>query len=487
MRPLSRLATPVILSLLAHSVLAQITPGNLAVLRVGTGAAALGSTATATFLEQYSATTPGGALTSVPMPTAASGPNRACTNSGSAASEGFVTQSIDGRYLMVCGYDAAPGLAGIAATTAATANRVIARIDLAGTIDTSTALTDGYTTSNIRSAVSIDGSSFWASGASGTAGLGGMRYALYGASTSTQLTGINNTRVGAIFGGQLYCSSASGALHGISTVGTGTPTVNGSTITILPGFSIVSGPSGYDFFIADANTVYVADDRTTGLGGIQKWTLNAGTWTLQYTLAVTATSGCRGLSGYMNGGVATLFATTTQSNANLLVTVTDAGAGSPFTTLATAATNTAFRGVRWVRTPASVVHSGTACATNTGIPTIGTANGNPVLGNLAFQITASNNPFPTIVLFTLRAGASSPIGFPVPGAPACALIYVLPDVLLAELSDGAGNAFTGLGIPNVLSLSGLVLSAQAAPFDLTMLGFDPAIGTTDVIDITIGN
>ena len=485
MRNLTRLAVPVLVSLLAPAALAQIVPGNLVVLRVGTGAAALSSTATASFLEQFTAT--GLPVSTLPMPIAASGPNRACTNSGSATSEGFVTQSIDGRYLTVCGYDAAPGVAGIAATAAATTNRVIARIDLAGTIDTSTALTDGYTASNIRSAVSIDGSSFWASGASGTLGLGGMRYATYGATTSTQLTGINNTRVGAIFGGQLYCSSASGSLHGISTVGVGTPTVNGSTITILPGFSIVSGPSGYDFFIADANTVYVADDRTSGLGGIQKWTLSAGTWTLQYTLAVTATSGCRGLSGYVDGGVTTLFATTTQTNANLLVSVTDSGPGSAFTTLATAATNTAFRGVRWVRTPSSVVHSGTACATNTGIPTIGTANGDPVLGNTAFQITAANVPVPTFVMFSLRVGASAPFGLPVPGTPACVAVYVLPDVLLAELSGPGGTAATALGIPNVQALTGAVLSAQAFPFDLTMTGFSLAIGSTDALDITIGN
>jgi hypothetical protein len=472
-------------TLFASTVFAQIAPGNLVVVRVGTGAATLTSASTAAFLDQY--TSAGSLVNTNALPITPSGSNQALTVSGSATSEGFVTQSVDGRFLTMTGYNTAPGTAAVAGTTSATVNRVIARIDLTSNIDTTTALADGYTGSNIRSAITDDGSAFWIAGTSGTANFGGMRYATFGATTSMQLTVTNNTRVVSIYAGQLYCSSASGALQGIGTVGVGTPTTSGQAITVLPGFPITAGPSNYDFFFADANTLYVADDRTTGLGGIQKWVQAAGTWTLQYTLAVTATSGCRGLSGFVQNGVATLFATTTQSSANTLVAVTDTGAGSLFAVLATAATNTAYRGVRWVRTPATIAHGGTGCATSVGIPTIGT-NGQPVTGNLAFQVTSSNNPPLSIVLHALNAGPSTaPVGFPIPGAPACAVLYVSPLVLLAELIDPLGNAFSAVPIPANASLGGFQLSAQAFPFDVTLVGFSLPIGSSDALDITIGN
>ena len=44
-----------------------------------------------------------------------------------------------------------------------------------------------------------------------------------------------------------------------------------------------------------------------------------------------------------------------------------------------------------------------------------------------------------------------------------------------------------MGIPPAQSLVGAVISAQAAPFDPALVGYDLAIGTTDVIDVTIGN
>ena len=154
--------------------------------------------------------------------------------------------------------------------------------------------------------------------------------------------------------------------------------------------------------------------------------------------------------------------------------------------LATAPTNTAFRGVRWVRTPSSVTHVGTSCPTSIGTPTIAT-NGLPVIGNLSFTITSANNPFPTIVMFLLKVGPASPIGILVPGTPACALIYVLPDALLGELSTLTGTASTALPLPLNASLGGTVVSAQAVPFDLSLVGFALPVGSSDAIDIKIGN
>ena len=157
-----------------------------------------------------------------------------------------------------------------------------------------------------------------------------------------------NTRVANIFNGQLYVSSASGAFQGVGTVGSGLPTTGGQSLALLPGFPTASGPSPYDFWFASASTLYVADDRTNGSGGLQKWVFGGSTWSLAYTLAVTANTGCRGLTGTFSGDDPVLFATTSDSK---LVKVTDLGAGSPFTLLATAGTNTAFRGVDFTPAP----------------------------------------------------------------------------------------------------------------------------------------
>jgi hypothetical protein len=68
------------------------------------------------------------------------------------------------------------------------------------------------------------------------------------------------------------------------------------------------------------------------------------------------TTGLRGLTGQTDGsGNVTFYATTTESSANKLVTISDVitntSASSSFTLLATAPTNTAFRGVAFAPTP----------------------------------------------------------------------------------------------------------------------------------------
>lgn len=197
---------------------AAFTNGNLVVYRVGTGSAALASSATAVFLDEY--TTAGGSpVQSIAMPTAASGGNHILTASGTATTEGLLTRSTDGQYLMLTGYDAALGTASITSSASATVNRVIGRVDAAGNINTTTALNDAATGSNPRSATSTNGTDLWISG-----GAGGVRYTTLGSTTSTQLsTTVTNLRQANIFGGQLYVSTQSGTAVRLGTVGTGTP------------------------------------------------------------------------------------------------------------------------------------------------------------------------------------------------------------------------------------------------------------------------
>jgi hypothetical protein len=114
----------------------------------------------------------------------------------------------------------------------------------------------------------------------------------------------------------------------------------------------LSTAGAYGFFFSDASTLYVADDRSLPNGGVQKWTFDGASWTLQYTLNSGLSAGCRGLAGSVSGGVVTLFATTGEAVTvpNQVVSVRDQGAVSAFTMITTAVPNTALRGVALVPT-----------------------------------------------------------------------------------------------------------------------------------------
>jgi hypothetical protein len=323
------------------------TEGNLVVLQVGDGAATLNSAATPAFLSEVQIS--GGAIVqTIPLPTEPSGANRALTVSGSASSEGVLTRSVDARYLTLTGYDAPVGTTSVAGTQSSAVNRVVARVDAGALIDTTTAF-DAYNAGNIRGAVSTDGSDIWTSGTSGSSG--GIRYVLFGSADSVMVAPTpTNIRVVNIFGGQLYASTMSGAFFGVNAVGAGLPTTSGNTVTQLTGMPPSGSPdSAYDFFFADANTLYIADDRSAASGGgIKKWTFDGVTWTLQYTLGLGA--GARGLTGIVSGGVTTLYATTAESNGNRLVSIADTDPSAQFVLIAQAAANTAWRGVDFAPT-----------------------------------------------------------------------------------------------------------------------------------------
>lgn len=473
---------------LAPMALAQITPGHLVVVRVGDGAAALGSAATAAFLEEF--TVAGTPVQTIALPTTASLPNRQATVSGSATSEGTLTQSTDGNYLVCVGYAQDAGVAGsVVSTTSAATPRVIARIALGGTIDTTTSLDNQFSAGNIRSASTEDGTQFWAAGSNS-----GVVLAPYAGTSGTALnTGTVNLRVVGIANGQLFTTSGSGATtHCVNTVGSGVPTTSGQTIDPLNGMASGTA-SPYDYWFADASTVYVADDRSAASsGGLQKWTESGGLWTLAYTLVPgPGNVTCRGLSGIVDQTGTTLFATTTESNANRLVSVVDTGVGSTFTTLATAATNTAFRGVRFVRNPRSVSFAGVGCTTSVGIPTVGTQGGAPVAGNLTFALTCGNapafTPYVAIVGVNqmLIPGGVSVTGF---GAPACAVLYSPLDALVSNATDGAGNGVIPLGLPYDTSYWGLPFTVQNAVYEPAFYpGLDLPFGLSDGMQVIVGN
>lgn len=448
-----------VLGLATGFLAAQITPGNLVVVRLGDGSAALSNAATPVFLDQFTVT--GAAVGTLPLPTSASGANRAVTNSGTATSEGCLTQSADGRYLLSTGYDAPVGTTSIASSPVATVNRVVVRTALDGTIDSSTALGDAYSGNNIRGAASDDGTRFWTSGPQS-----GTRFvANLGATTSLQLsTTATNTRYVDVVAGQVYCSSATTALRGMAAVGTGMPITAGQTVAALPGFPSDAAASNYDFYFADPATLYVADDRINGFGGIQKWTYAAGTWSLQYTLAPSATIGCRGLSGAVDAlGVATLYATTTHGSANQLVSVTDTGAGAGFTTIATAAANTVFRGVRLVRCPsAGTEFFGQATAHTSGTPTLA-VSAPFVLGTTPI-VLASGMSANSVALY-LMGLRIPPLDLTILGAQPGSELYVSILLGLSVPTDGLGGAGFPIAVPLSSSLCGAELTWQLVQVD----------------------
>jgi hypothetical protein len=310
---------------------AQFTAGNIVVVRIGDGSTTLSNAAAKTTLMEL--TTAGAITYSVDMPTSVSGSNRILTQSGTAVSEGEVTLSADGRYLVCAGYDAAVNTANVATT--GTYNGTIARIDASGNVNTSTyfdrSSTGAYYQNNFRSACSVDGSAYWGSGA-GTSTSGGVRYITHGStSAGTQIsTTVTNTRIVNIFNNQLYVSSGSGSIR-LATVGTGLPTSSGQTITNLNGLPTTThDPYSFVFFDMDASVpgydlVYFASLATDI--GLYKYSFDGSTWTSRGNLINSANYFPRGITGRINcNGKIELYITTASSStnkANRVVTFTD--------------------------------------------------------------------------------------------------------------------------------------------------------------------
>ena len=349
---------------LAGAAVAQtFSPGNVVVRVVGDGAAVLTSAATTNSIKEY---TPAGAATgkTYVLPTTKGGP--AITVSGTATSEGALTLSTDGKYLVVVGYDAAPGTSGVVASASSANARVIGALDWqAVTPALVTIPTTAFTGNNIRSAVS-DGTQFWAAG--NNIGGRGIEYFANAAAAPVAISAVPaNLRYVNIFNGQLYVSSASGSNIGVNTVGSGIPTTTGQTVTLVPGVTTPNTASPYDFYItANSDAIYVVDDggiTGTSKGGLVKFTGAAGgPYTYAYTLKTGLLAG--GLSslafGGKDGSNNNIFYTT---NGASLYKVIDNGASATFTKLADAATNTLFRGVE-------VLGSGGAATTAPTAPTL---------------------------------------------------------------------------------------------------------------------
>ncbi|WP_424188191.1 ExeM/NucH family extracellular endonuclease [Actinokineospora sp. G85] len=328
---------------------APFSPGNVVVLRVGAGTGALSSAAAPVFLDEYTAA--GALVRTIPLPTSTSGGGRRLTTSGSATSEGALSLSQDGRYLTLAGYDTDPGTASVASSTTASVNRVLARVDGEGGVDTTTAVTDAFSGNNVRSATSADGTGFWAAG-----GTSGLRHVPFGGGASTQLASSpTNIRSVTAAGGKLFFSTGSGT-SGVYTVDQAT--APGQTAALIAPSASPYGVVALDRdpAVPGVDTLYVADDSAGG--GILKFASDGAAWSAQGSFRPNG-SAARGLTGQVTPSGVTLFATTT-SGPGALVKVDDAAAfNAPIaatgTLLTTGAANTVLRGVALAPTGAAPV------------------------------------------------------------------------------------------------------------------------------------
>ena len=155
--------------------------------------------------------------------------------------------------------------------------------------------------------------------------------------------GIANTEVVNIENGNLYFSTTKGT--GGSAPGiyafTGLPTTAAAATAVIVGV-IGQGTSPYDFAISpDGLSAYVAD----GTDGVQKFTKSGSTWSLAYNFTATG-EGLTGLAVNF-GATNSVYAVSPTA----LWSVADSGAGGAMTSIATAGTDYAFRGLEFAPTP----------------------------------------------------------------------------------------------------------------------------------------
>jgi hypothetical protein len=344
-----------------------LTSGNLVVLQFGAdGGAALTNAGTPVRIKEYDMM--GGLVQTIAVND--SGAGAKLVVSGTATSEGQFQYG--GGFFAFTGYNAVAGAQGGVAVGGSGAGttitnssgefypRVVGLLDMAGNVDLSTQLTESYTQSNIRAAVSPNGTDLYIAGTGGTGqgATAGVRHTTVGGTSATQLSAdVTNIRVVGVSGGQLYGSSQSGAFLGVYSVGTGLPTTGGNTCTLLPGLPDTGGTgnsSTYDFEFVGSNVLYTCDDRSVANGGgLIKWVNMGGTWTIAYRLTSgLGTVGTRSVCRAGGSDSAPVLAVVTGEGSGAttrVMLITDSGTGlDSFALIATSPTNTSFRGVEYV-------------------------------------------------------------------------------------------------------------------------------------------
>jgi hypothetical protein len=329
-----------------------VTP-ELWVVRVGDGVAALDVAALPVAIDRVLLST-GAVLGSIALPTAASGADHPFTLAGIGAGDGQLTRSADGRYVTMAGYAATPGTDEVANTSTVdppAVPRVVARIDGAGAVSTSTTITNLFDGGIVRSAVTDNGTRFWLTGTGNNlVYLGGFGAEIAGTSIATGITGV---RFATLIDGSLYGNSNIAA--NVFDFATPLPTTASTPTTVLGSSSLSPyGMVGFARGSSGADLIYVCDSRAASSGGgLQRWTKTSSSWSLAANLAPSPTTGCHAIAGSFAGGLATLYVTTAATPASVVKFVDDPAATvlpTPVTIL-TAEPKKAIRGIALRPTP----------------------------------------------------------------------------------------------------------------------------------------
>jgi hypothetical protein len=345
-------------------------PGNLVVVSYGSSAASsLDGQPTPITLIEYSPSG-GAAVGSFTLPTTdgvGGSANLGVVGEYGSSSEGNIQQTGDGQFLTLGAYGATGASLGIQAATDAANNssfplgtpysgqsialgqsadtdvpRIAIRIDNGGNVNSSTVFNDLFNTNNPRSVYIKDESSLYISGQGDglntDEGIFNAPIGLNTVTSSGRPAGIFNsvdTRFVTGFGANLYFSvDKKAVMTGIFEFA-GFPTSTATPTGITPANNGLSGSSEVNyspegFFFANATTLYVADTgqpknksgSVAGAGGIQKWVLSGGTWSLQYIFnnpssfvsrstaprAITGETGFEAITGQVVGTTVTLYA-----------------------------------------------------------------------------------------------------------------------------------------------------------------------------------
>jgi hypothetical protein len=437
-------------------------PGNLVVVSVGGPGQYVSSTDSGNTVSILQFTTGGTQVSTLPLPS--TGPN-AFVLDGSAT-EGFMSLSANGQYLVLGGYNAAlplnVGTNILEDSVSSNAPRAVVTIDGYGNYAMPIANTNVFNEFNIRGAAFDGTNAFWVSGSGSLSGSptydSGVIYVGPPGSTGVNvrvgITGTGNERVLNIYNNTLYVSTGS-STHGIFAI-TGPasppppigPPTNAPVNTVAqPGSA--SGP--YDFVFDSGNTTcYVADGN---LGGIIKYTNNAGTWVSNYVLLVGGTGSATnagGVTADFTQNPPVVYATTSEATGNRLISIVDSGPGSSFTLLAQASSSLSgsnyFRGVRFVPGVPPVI-------TNQPAPLVQDAG-----GSVTFTVGASGTPVLDYQWHTNGVAVSGATGSSFTLNPVT--IDLNGTTVSAVVSNNYGTATS----------SGALLTVQApgAPLDVTI-------------------
>lgn len=374
----ARLISVLATALAASAASAQsFTPGNIVLLRVGDGTTTIGTAAAAVTLLEIS---PAGSIVQQIPITSIGGD--ALTLRGSSTTEGALSFSANGQYLVFGGYRADAGAAD--PSTSTTIPRVIGRVATSGlAVNTATSITDGYLGNSFRGVASLDGTSFYGSGdSSAGSSTGSVRYisTFGGSATSVALSAAGgNTRQVQILANpssgtpNLFVSSGAGTPgRSVFQVGSGLPTSGAQTFN--SSFPLAATSQYQNFYFARLgngatwnpngggaatdtgfDTIYVSDSNA---GNLAKFSFDGTSWAANNTVPLASITG---LTAAASGSTITFFATTSGAGTGTVQTLTDAtgfnqNMTAAFTSLGGLASgaNYAFRGIAVVPVPEPV-------------------------------------------------------------------------------------------------------------------------------------